>query len=443
MKERVILHSDMNNCYASIELLYHPQWRGTPLVVGGDPAARHGIVLAKDQIAKKAGVKTGMALWEAKQACPEARIVPPHMDLYLKFSRLAHEIYASYTDQVEPFGIDESWLDVTASGSCFGDGEAIAQQIRERMKRELGVTVSVGVSWNKIFAKLGSDYRKPDAVTVISRENWKEIVWPLPASDLLYVGPATRRKLEARRIRTIGELACTQPEQLMFFLGKMGAVLHVFANGEDRTPVSPDGWQAPIKSVGNSVTTPRDMVTRQDIEVMICALADTVSTRLRLHGFWARQVAVWLRGSDLRGFTRQCPLRMATDISDDLMQRAMMLVDDAWDRRTPLRSIGLRAGDLVAAGFPLQQDLFIDPLQRRKHQIADRTVDEIRCRFGADSIRRCLQGLDPTLRDIHSSEEHLVHPHGYFENGNRTGAGEEEQNGTESDETVRLRHRGA
>ena len=441
--ERVILHSDMNNCYASIELLYNPQWRGVPLIVGGDPQARHGIVLAKDQLAKKAGVKTGMAQWEAKQACPGARIVRPHMDLYLKFSRLAHEIYASYTDQVEPFGIDESWLDVTASRACRGDGETIAQEIRERMKEELGVTVSVGVSWNKIFAKLGSDYKKPDAVTVITRENWKDVVWPLPAGDLLYVGPATRRALEQRRIFTIGELAQADPELLQLVFGKMGLVLHVFANGLDQTPVEADGWEAPVKSIGNSVTTPRDMVTRQDISVMICALADTVSTRLRLHGFWARRVTLWLRDSGLHGSTKQCRLPKPTDISGEIGAAAMRLVDEAWDGRMPLRSIGVRAGDLITAGSPVQRDLFTDEEAREKHRRLDRAVDEIRVRFGAGSIRRCLQDLDPTLRDIHSREEHLVHPRGYFENGNRTGAGEEEQHGTDGDETVRVRHRGA
>ncbi len=185
---RTILHSDMNNCYASIELLHHPELRGKPLAVGGDPEARHGIVLAKDQLAKKAGVQTGMALWQARQVCPDIVFVPPRMDLYLRFSRLAHEIYADYTDMQEPFGVDESWLDVTDSCTLKGDGFQIANQISNRIKRELGITVSIGVSWNKIFAKLGSDYKKPDAITVISKENYKDIVWKLPASDLLYVG---------------------------------------------------------------------------------------------------------------------------------------------------------------------------------------------------------------------------------------------------------------
>lgn len=202
--DRVVLHSDMNNCYASIELLHRPELRGKPLAVGGDPEARHGIVLAKDEIAKKSGVKTGMALWQARQVCPDIVFVPPRMDLYLRFSRLAHEIYAEYTDQQEAFGVDESWLDVTGSCTLKGDGMAIAQDISRRIKRELGITVSIGVSWNKIFAKLGSDYKKPDAITRFGRDNYKELIYPLPASDLLYVGSKTEAKLAKYGIRTIG-----------------------------------------------------------------------------------------------------------------------------------------------------------------------------------------------------------------------------------------------
>lgn len=235
---RTILHSDMNNCYASIELLHHPELRGKPLAVGGDPEARHGIVLAKDRIAKKAGVKTGMALWQARQVCPNIVFVPPRMDLYLRFSRLAHEIYADYTDLQEPFGVDESWLDVTDSCTLKGDGLQIAEEISRRIKSELGITVSIGVSWNKIFAKLGSDYKRPDAITVISKENYKDIVWKLPASDLLYVGRSTEKKLKTLGVQTIGDLAQMDARILQSALGKMGLILNLFANGEDQTPVN-------------------------------------------------------------------------------------------------------------------------------------------------------------------------------------------------------------
>lgn len=208
---RTILHSDMNCFYASVEMLHHPEFSGKPLAVGGDPEARHGIVLTANYIAKKAGVKTGMALWQAKQVCPEIIFVPPRMDLYLRFSRMAQEIYSEYTDLREPFGIDESWLDVSASTSIKGDGMKIAQEISNRIKNELGVTVSIGVSWNKIFAKLGSDYKKPDGITAFTKENYKNIVWNLPAGDLLMVGRSTEKTLRKLGIRTIGELAGTEP----------------------------------------------------------------------------------------------------------------------------------------------------------------------------------------------------------------------------------------
>ena len=263
--QRTILHSDMNSCYASIELLYHPELRGKPLAVGGDPEARHGIILAKDQLAKKAGVKTGMALWQARECCPDLQIVPPRMDIYLRFSKLAHKIYADYTDLQEAFGLDESWLDVTASAQIKGDGMCIAEEIRQRIKRELGITVSIGVSWNKIFAKFGSDYKKPDAITEITRDNYREIVWTKPVEDLLYVGPATQKKLHRYGIYTIGQLAACDDTFLKSTLGKMGLVLGAFANGTDQTPVSLENASAPIKSIGNSTTTFRDLTTDFDV----------------------------------------------------------------------------------------------------------------------------------------------------------------------------------
>ena len=209
MGDRVILHSDINCCYASIEHLHHPELAGKPLAVGGDPEARHGIVLTADYIAKKYGVKTGMALWQAKQVCPDITFVSPRMDLYLRFSRMAHEIYAEYTDRQEPYGIDECWLDVTGSSSLKGDGLLIAQEISRRMKSELGITVSVGVSFNKIFAKLGSDYKKPDAITTMYKSEFKQKAWSLPVADLLYVGKSTNRKLALFGIKTIGCLLYT------------------------------------------------------------------------------------------------------------------------------------------------------------------------------------------------------------------------------------------
>ena len=249
MGDRVILHSDINCCYASIEHLHHPELAGKPLAVGGDPEARHGIVLTADYIAKKYGVKTGMALWQAKQVCPDITFVSPRMDLYLRFSRMAHEIYAEYTDRQEPYGIDECWLDVTGSSSLKGDGLLIAQEISRRMKSELGITVSVGVSFNKIFAKLGSDYKKPDAITTMYKSEFKQKAWSLPVADLLYVGKSTNRKLALFGIKTIGDLARTDEDVLNSHLGKIGSILWSFANGYDDSPVKLENTHAPIKSV--------------------------------------------------------------------------------------------------------------------------------------------------------------------------------------------------
>lgn len=270
MSDRVILHSDCNCFYVSVELLHHPELRGKPLAVGGDPEARHGIVLTADYVAKRYGVKTGMTLWQAKQVCPEITFVPPRMDLYLRFSRMASEIYEEYTDLREPFGIDESWLDVSASASIKGDGVKIAQEISNRMKSELGITVSIGVSYNKIFAKLGSDFKKPDAITTMNRDEYQQKAWNLPVGDLLYVGKSTNNKLQKFGIRTIGDLAKTDLKLLESYLGKMGAVLWSFANGYDDSPVKMENTHAPIKSVGNSTTTPRDLETDEDYYLYAC-----------------------------------------------------------------------------------------------------------------------------------------------------------------------------
>lgn len=418
---RTILHSDMNNCYASIELLHHPELRGKPLAVGGDPEARHGIVLAKDQLAKKAGVQTGMALWQARQVCPDIVFVPPRMDLYLRFSRLAHEIYADYTDMQEPFGVDESWLDVTDSCTLKGDGFQIANQISNRIKRELGITVSIGVSWNKIFAKLGSDYKKPDAITVISKENYKDIVWKLPASDLLYVGKSTEKKLRTLGILTIGQLAQADPKLLKSIFGKMGLVLSLFANGEDQTPVNKENIHAPIKSIGNSTTTPRDLETYEDVAIITYALSESVSARLRENNFACNVVEISVRDNELYSFTRQKKISNPTDITNEIAETALELFRENYKWEKPIRSIGVRASDLTNPCCATQLSLFVDEEYRDKLRRADRTVDEIRRRFGYKSIQRGLMYCDRTLSAVNAKDDHTVHPHGYMESGNRTG----------------------
>ena len=412
--DRVIIHSDANCFYASVEMLYHPEFAGKPLAVGGDPEARHGIVLTANYIAKKHGVKTGMALWQARQACPDVIFVPPRMDLYLRFSSMLREIYGEYTDKIEPYGCDEAWLDVSDSISLKGDGRKIADEISARVKKELGITVSEGISWNKIYAKLGSDYKKPDAITEFNRENYKSLIWKLPASDLLYVGRSTNRTLSKYGIHTIGDLACTDPDFLLKTLGKMGLVIHSCANGWDESPVATEGYSAPIKSIGNSTTTPRDLENDLDVQIIFMALAESVSARLRKHGFKCNTVAISIRDNGLYHFSRQMHLREPTDITDEIMNAAMELFRNNYDWSHPIRSLGVRGADLVTADIPVQMSLFMNEEKRAKQEKMDKAVDEIRRRFGYFSIQRAFMYQDKILSKLDAQGSHTVHPVGYF-----------------------------
>lgn len=411
--DRIILHSDCNCFYASVEMLHHPELEGLPLAVGGDPEARHGIVLTANYIAKRKGVKTGMALWQARAACPDLIFVPPRMDLYLRFSRMAREIYLEYTDQVENFGCDEAWLSVEKSRGIKGDGMTIAKEISDRIKTELGITVSIGVSWNKIFAKLGSDYKKPDAITLISRENYKRIVWPLPASDLLYVGRSTSRKLSSVGIRTIGDLANADPSHLHSLLGKMGYVLHGFANGLDDSPVTTDGYHAPIKSIGNSTTAPRDLTCDTDVKIILMALSESVAARLRKNGFCAGVVEISIRDNGLFSFTRQVKLKRATNITDEIMKAAYGLFQSHYLWEHPIRSLGVRGSNLTLDHMPVQLSLFTDEELRERQEKLDRMTDEIRRRFGYFAIQRAFMKQDEHLSGLDAGT-HTVHPVGYF-----------------------------
>ena len=405
----------MNACYASIECLYDPSIRNLPVAVGGDVEARHGIILAKNQIAKRFGVKTGEALWQAKQKCPELHIVPPHFDRYLRFSRMAREIYADYTDLVEPFGLDEVWCDVTGTQKLRERGmEALANEIRERVKFELGITVSVGASWNKIFAKLGSDYKKPDAVTVFTPENYRDKVWPLPASDLLGVGRATERKLASRGIHTIGDIAAAPPSMLRGILGKWGLILHDFATGYDTSPVARAGDEAVIKSIGNSTTTPRDLCCDEDAGIVYWMLCESVAERMRESGFLCRGVQVHIRDNELASFECQLKLESPTCLASTLHEAAMRLLRENWDWHKPLRSIGVRATDLLPASTPVQCSIFEDSERQEKRERLERSVDDLRRRFGHYCVGRAVCVSDPTLRNISPKDEHVIHPVGYF-----------------------------
>lgn len=412
--DRVILHSDINSCYASIELLHHPELRGKPVAVGGDPEARHGIVLTADYVAKKHGVKTGMALWQARQVCPDITFVPPRMDLYLRFSKMAHEIYGEYTDLQEPYGIDESWLDVTASASIKGDGYKIAHEISNRMKSELGITVSVGVSFNKIFAKLGSDYKKPDAITTMYKDEFQTKAWNLPASDLLYVGRSTDIKLRKMGIHTIGDIARADEKWLNSYLGKMGSILWAFANGYDTSPVRKENTSAPVKSIGNSTTTPRDLENDEDVKIVLYVLAESVAARLRENGFRCRIVEISIRDNELHSYTKQMKVQNATNITKEIADAGFRLFKQSYNWQKPIRSVGIRGADLVNDNYWEQLDLFHNAELRDKMMKMDAAVDDIRRRFGFYSIQRGLMLGDTILSAVNAKEEHTVHPHGYF-----------------------------
>lgn len=414
MGDRVVLHSDCNCFYASVELLHHLELRGKPVAVGGDPESRHGIILTADYTAKKYGVKTGMALWQAKQLCPDITFLPPRMDLYLRFSRMAQEIYADYTDLREPFGCDESWLDVTASATLKGDGELIAKEISNRMKSELGITVSIGVSYNKIFAKLGSDYKKPDAITTMYRNEFREKVWSLPASDLLYVGRSTAKKLNSIGVKTIGELAMMDEKLLVSLLGKMGSVLWGFANGYDNSPVRKENTHVAIKSVGNSTTTPRDLTTDEDVKIIIYVLSESVAARLRENGFRCRTVEISIRDNELYSFTRQCKVHNATNITEEIAREAYWLFKENYNWHKPIRSVGVRGADLVTDYYFEQLDMFTDAAMREKQMKVDAAVDDIRRRFGFYSVQRGLMYQDRDLSAVNAKEDHTVHPVAYF-----------------------------
>lgn len=412
MKERIILHSDLNNFYASVECLYHPEYRGKPLAVLGDPEARHGIVLAKNYEAKKFEVQTGDPMWMAKQKCPDIIFVPPHYDLYMKHSKLVREIYSEYTDQVEPYGLDECWLDVTGSTSLFGSGEKIANEIRKRVKFELGVSVSVGVSFNKIFAKLGSDMKKPDATTVIESDRFQETVWPLPVKELLYVGRATHSKLRQKGIYTIGELANTNPENLRFWLGKMGVVLWQFANGLDTSPVSNIGVKSLIKTVGNSTTTPRDLITDDDIKITLMVLSESVSARLREYGFICRTVQIGIRDHGLNWIERQGKLDIPNRTAKSIFELAFALFKKHTNGK-PIRSLSVRACNLEPVDY-VQLSLLPDVAQLQKQEELESAMDNLRNRFGHFTVQKGLMLTDRELSNLDPKNEHIIHPMSFF-----------------------------
>lgn len=413
--QTVILHSDLNNFYASVECLYRPELRDKPMAVAGDPEKRHGIILAKNDPAKNFGVKTGEALWQARGKCPGLIVVPPNFPLYLKFSQLVRSIYSTYTNQVESFGLDEAWLDVSGSTRFGGDGVRIADDIRKRVKSELGITASVGVSFNKVFAKLGSDMQKPDATTPITREDYQKQVWPLPVSELLYVGRATTRKLYRYGINTIGDLALVNPDLLRNLLGKWGEVLWLFANGRDHSPVARSGEEGLVKSVGNSTTPPRDLQNDEDAKMTFMVLCESVAARLKEQGLKCRTVQIHVRDKDLLSFDLQGKLP-PTNLAAELLAKAMTLFQANYRWPRPIRSLGVRACDLVVNHSEPQLSLFNDEGRRLKEEKLESTVDDLRHRFGHSAVQRAVL-LHSDLGNINPKEDHVIHPTAFFKEG--------------------------
>ena len=411
MGDRVIFHCDLNSFYASVELLDRPELRHRPVAVCGDPNSRHGIILAKNEPAKTFGVKTAETIWQARRKCPDLVLLPAHHGRYRDLSRRINQLYQEYTDLVEPFGIDESWLDVTGTLHLFGgDPRALADRLREELRRRFGLTISVGVSFNKVFAKLGSDYKKPDATTVIDRDNFRDIVWPLPVGDLLYVGRAAAETLRQLGIGTIGQLAAFDRERLFRTLGKMGAQLHDYACGLDRSPVAPAGQHEPPKSVGSGYTFPQNLQGREQLRAGIAQLSDQVAVRLRKCGMKCKGVSLSIRDPAFRDIGRQLRLETPTDLAREIAGAAMSLAEGCWNMDRPVRALTVTAIYLIPAGEAgAQLDLFDrdGSAKRERLEKLEGTLDQIRARFGAGAITSASAPRDP------KGERHAPPPGGH------------------------------
>lgn len=384
--KRIILHSDMNACYASIEAKLNPDLKGKAMAVAGNPKNRNGIILAKSQEAKEMGVATGMPIWEAMTHCRDLILVPPHYDQYLKHSKMAKKIYYDYTNQVESFGLDECFLDVSGSTKLFGSGLDIAKEISRRMKEEVGLTVSIGLSFCKVFAKLGSDMKKPDAITVIDEKNWKDKVWPQNIEAMVGIGRATKAKLNHIGIYTLGDLAKSPVSLLQNLLGINGVYLWTYANGEDIRPVVDIGHKDIIKTIGNSSTCRKDLLNNGEVKNVIQELSFSVSRRLRESGLEANGVEIFVRDSDLFSQHFTDDLKLASQSSITLADAGFKLFCKKYDWPLPVRAIGIRATKLRPLGSGSQLDIFTECDKYFKEESCDKALYEIRKKYGKDAI---------------------------------------------------------
>lgn len=392
--DRTILHCDANSFFASVETVFHPEYKSVPMAVCGSREDRHGIVLAKNDLAKACGVKTGEVIWQAKQKCPLLVIAEPHYELYTRFSKEMGRIFYDYTDMIEPFGIDESWLDVTASRRYFGDGISIAEKIRSRVKSELGITVSIGVSFNKVFAKLGSDLKKPDAITVIGRDDFRQKLYDLPISDMLFVGAKTKAALSRVGIYTIGDAAECKRQYLVSLLGKTGGQIWDNANGLDMSQVSPGGYSEKAKSVSNGMTFKRNLKTDADISFAVYYLADDVARRLRETGARCRCVTISLRLPDLSRVGKQMTVA-PTCLAADIAKHVLCMIPQI-HKEGEIYSLTVHTSDLVY-GDDMQECLPFFDDDAKKLGDLEYVIDEIRKKYGNSAIKRA-SGINNDLR---------------------------------------------
>ena len=405
----VILHCDLNNFYASAEITKDPSLKGKAIAVCGDPEKRHGIILAKSYPAKACGIKTGDTIWQAKQKCPDLILFPADFSTYMKLSDIVFKIYTRYTDMVEPFGMDECWLDVTGSIKLYGGGREIADNIRKTIREETGLTASVGVSFTKVFAKLGSDMKKPDATTIIPYELFKEILWDLPANELIMVGRHTAAKLDKINVHTIGELANADRKLIEKIFGINGLKLMDYANGIERENVR-KYYEKPIpKSMGHSTTTPRDLTTREEVKAVILALSEQVAYRLRRDGFAAQGISVVTRDKNLEFFSRQRTLMSPTAAGITLEKHAMQLFDKEFSLYTPLRLVGVSAFNLIRSKDPEQLSLFTE--ESRSTNNLYKGIDSLREKYGVNIIKRGSLRGNQEITDIFDDEEFLPFRH--------------------------------
>lgn len=387
--DRTILHCDCNGFFASVECILNPKLKNVPMAVCGNPENRHGIILAKNELAKKYKIQTAETIWQAKRKCPELVLVCPRHNEYGKYSKIINQIYERYTDLVEPFGIDESWLDVTDSHHLFGDGKKIADTLRKVVYSETGLTISVGVSFNKIFAKLGSDYKKPDATTVIDRENYKDIVFPLPVSDLLFVGKAAKEELSKLFIYTIGDLARSDKNLILSRLGKLGEVIHDYANGLDESPVKTANEDREVKSVGNGMTFKRDLDGIEDIRLSVNILADSVAARMRRYGVMCSTIQVTIKDPSLKVITRQKPLQCPTHLSREISAAALSIITTSWNLKAPIRMLTITGTNLTCTEEASEQMSMFEensPLKREKQEHLEKALDKIRGKYGKGAV---------------------------------------------------------